>query len=367
MKIGINATFLNEKPTGVGTFTRETAARIVTLHSDTMIFTSARLNSISENHIHATPSLLKGSFRLPNNLIRFIYCNSALPLIANKSGIDILFCPMMEFPLYRSLPLIVTVHDLHPVYFPEQFGLAARHFTLSLNMLPRLAKRLVVPSDFVKKEILSTTGIPAENIDVIPLGYDTTKFKPPDDEQKRAFLINYGIREPYILFIGSLFPYKNIRILMNAFREIENRIPHSLVVIGKREVSRDPLQATPRVHFLDYVADSDIPGFYSCADIYVNPSLVEGFGITILEAMACGTPVISSNGGALPEVVGNAGILFNPSDSGELGETILSVIGNTRLRNELREKGFQQVKKFSWDRTAERILHACENVFRMTQ
>jgi glycosyltransferase involved in cell wall biosynthesis len=364
MKIGINATFLNEKPTGVGIFTRETATRLTSLHRDTVIFTSVRLESIRRNQVHKTPSMLKGSLRLPNNLFRFMYCNTVLPFTVKRSRIDILFCPMMEFPLYGSSPLIVTVHDLHPVYFPGQFGLAARHFTHSLGLLPGRAKRLIVPSNFVKKEVLKTISINTAIIDVIPLGYDTKLFRPRIDEQKHEFLKNYGIREPYILFVGSLFPYKNFRTLLKAFREIENRIPHSLVIIGIRELAKETLQTAARVHFLDYVANSDIPRFYSYADLYVNPSLVEGFGITILEVMACGAPVISSHGGSLPEVVGSAGVLFNPEDSRELGEKMLMVIRNENLRKELREKGFQQVKKFSWDRTAEQILHSCKEVYK---
>jgi glycosyltransferase involved in cell wall biosynthesis len=367
MNIGINATFLNEKPTGVGIFTREISSRLCELNSNTTVYTSTKLDNVPEKNIRKTPQIIKGSMSLTNNFNRFLFCNLILPFIVKKNKIDLLFCPIMEFPFFRSIRLIITVHDLHPVYFPDQFGLAAQHFKLSLKLLSRQGSRVIVPSNFVKKELLKNISLSAEHVDVVPLGYDANLFKPHTEEQKHDLLKSYGIKEPYILFIGSLFQYKNIGTLIDAFREIKNRIPHSLVVIGKKDLARENLEETTRVHYLDYVNNRDLPKFYSYAEVYVNPSLVEGFGITVLEAMACGTPVISSHGGSLPEVVGKAGIFFNPENSSELGEKILAVIQNNNLRKELREKGFRQIKKFSWDNTSQNIFNSCKEILKTTR
>jgi glycosyltransferase involved in cell wall biosynthesis len=292
--------------------------------------------------------------------MRMIYDNALLPFAIKRYGIDVLFCPILEFPLIPLSRLVVTVHDLHPLYFPEQFGLAARHFRFSLKLLPRFADRVIVPSHFVKQEILKVCGIEGRRIDVLYEGYDAHVFKPRSEGMEKESMERYGIRGPFILFVGSLFPYKNVTTLIKAFMDIRNRIPHSLVIIGKRELSREPLPEDERILYVGYVGREELAKFYSSADLVVHPSFFEGFGITILEAMACGAPVISSYGGSLPEVVGDAGILFDPRDSTSLGRLILEVIVNRRLRNELIEKGFEQVKKFSWDKTAEGVLRTCE-------
>lgn len=364
MKIGVNATFLNEKPTGVGIFTREVSTRLSALKKNTIVFTSVSFDTVQDIHIKKTPAGIRGSLKLLNNLSRLIYNNTVLPAMVKKHGVNLLYCPIMEFPFVPLSPLIVTVHDLHPFYFPEQFGLAGSYFKFSLKLLPRFARRVTVPSNFVKRELLRVVKIRSDIIDVVPLGYDSAIFKPHGDELKQDFLKSYGIRGPFILFVGSLFPYKNIKTLIKAFLDIKNSIPHSLVIIGKKELSVEYLHEDERILYLDYVRVEKIPEFYSYADMLVHPSLVEGFGMTILEAMACGTPVIASNGGSLPEVVGDGGILFDPTDSQALGEIILKVINNESLRKELIEKGLIQVKKFSWDRTVKDILLSCEKALK---
>jgi len=364
LKIGINASFLNEKPTGIGVFTKEVSTRLCALNKGTIVFTSASLDTVQEIQIRKTPVKVRGSLKLSNNLSRLIYNNTVLPAMVKKYEIDPLYCPIMEFPFVPLSPLIVTVHDIHPVYFPEQFGLAGSYFKFSLKLLSRFARRVIVPSNFVKRELSKAIKIRSDIIDVIPYGYNSFLFKPHSDETKEDFLKSYGIRGPFILFVGSLFPYKNIKTLLKAFLDIKNSIPHSLVIIGKKEVSTEPLQEDERIWYLDYVGTEKITKFYSYADILVHPSLVEGFGMTILEAMACGTPVIASNRGSLPEVVGDGGILFDPTDSRVLDEIILTVINSENLRKELIEKGLRRVKKFSWDRTAESILQSCERALK---
>jgi glycosyltransferase involved in cell wall biosynthesis len=356
MKIGISATFLNESPTGVGVFTKEVSERLCAFRRDTVVYTSVTLNG----SIKRTPVSLKGSVRFANNLKRFLYTNLLLPFKLKKSKIDVLYCPIMEFPFAPVVPQVTTVHDLHPVYFPEQFGYAASHFKVSLRLLPFMARRIVVPSRFVKKELLKAVRLDAEAVDVVYAGYNSSLFMPRGEEMRKEFLERYPIRTPYILFVGSLFPYKNVKVLLKSFINVKSRIPHSLIIVGKKEVSREPLLEDERILYLDYVSADQLPFFYSYADLLVHPSLCEGFGITILEAMACGTPVISSRGGSLPEVIGDAGILFDPLDSETLGRMILDVITNKGLRNQMRGKGFRQIEQFSWDKTAESIIRSCE-------
>jgi glycosyltransferase involved in cell wall biosynthesis len=364
MKIGVNAAFLNEKPTGVGVFTREVTARLCKIRENTLVFASVPSGTVRKIQKIETPPGIRGSIRLSHNIMRFLYTNTMMPAIIKKHDMKVLFCPIPEFPFFGRHHLVVTVHDLHPVYFPRQFGLSAIHYKIALKLLSRHNNRVIVPSDFVRKELLRLTKISEENIDIVPLGYDSALFRPAGEDIKQDFLGRHNMKGPFILFVGSLFPYKNIMTLVKAFMNIKDRISHSLIIIGKKEVSSERLPEDGRIQYLDYVRKDDMPRFYSYADLLVHPSFVEGFGITILEAMACGTPVISSRGGSLPEIVGDAGILFDPEDGKALEEAILRVIHNKDLQRQLREKGLSRIERFSWDRTAEGVLSACEKVFR---
>ncbi len=360
MKIGINATFLNEKPTGIGVFTREISRALFKLHQEIIFFSPVPHTGIPSTCTHIVPGMMKGSSRLSNNLCRIAYTNTALPIQCKLRKIDVLYCPITEFPFLPAVPLVVHVQDLHPVHFPSQFGLAASRLRLSLKMMNKVAKRVIVSSEFVRGELMGLTNIRDALIDVIPLACSKDVFKPMPLEMKKAFLDKYFLSGNYILFIGTLFPYKNLKTLIDAFVSIKSQIPHSLVVVGRKDFSAAPLARDGRIVYLDYVPAEDLPFFYSYADVFVYPTLREGFGISPLEAMACGAPVISSNGGSLPEVIGNAGILFDPQDSGALSTSILKVVQDERLRRELVDKGFNHVKKFSWRTTAERIILSCE-------
>lgn len=360
MKLGINATFLNERPTGLGIFTGEICRYISKDNLDTTIFSPIPVDGVSSAQIKEVPSVIKGSLKFKNNLYRAIYINTILPLQCRSKKLEVLFCPMAEFPFVPLVPLVVNIHDLHPLRFPEQFGRAAAYFRFSLKLLKKTVRRVTVISEFVKKELMLTANIPEERIDVIQNGYNKKLFYPQNPETKEAFLRKYSLPGNYLLAVGNFFPYKNLITLINAFLRIKDKIKQSLVIVGRREFSPESLPINQRILYMDYVQVDDLPKFYSYADIFIHPSLSEGFGLTPLEAMACGTPVISSNAGALPEVVGEAGILFDPRDVSSLSELLLKVIDDHKLKTELVEKGFRQAGKFSWEKTAWGILRSCE-------
>ncbi|MBF0344026.1 MAG: glycosyltransferase family 4 protein [Nitrospirae bacterium] len=360
MKIGINASFLNNKPTGVGVFTQEVMKGLCNLDKDTTVFSSIQVEGVNEAQMQLTPTHIRGSLNVVNNIGRAVFDNALLRYRLKAAAVEVLFCPIMEFPLTYVLPTVVMVHDLHPLYFPEQFGLAGKYFKFSLGMLKRLRYRVVTESNFVKAEVVKTAGLQEELIDVITLGYDPEFFKPRGIEQQEGFLRKHDLKAPFILFVGSLFPYKNVSTLIDAFLLIKNRVPHTLVIIGKQDLAAKPLIKDKRIVYKSYVERQDIPYFYSYADMLVHPSLFEGFGLNILEAMACGTPVISSNGGSLPEVVGDAGLLFNPKEVTTLATLMLKLIRNQELRQSLINRGLKHVKKFTWDKAAIGIYNACK-------
>jgi glycosyltransferase involved in cell wall biosynthesis len=359
LKIGLNATFLHEKPTGLGVFTQEVSRCIVERNSDTLIFSPHHFEGVPESSISLVPSSIGGSTRFWNNLLRVSYQNTILPLTCRVSKRDLLYCPMMEYPFFPLVPLVVQVHDLHPLRFLPQFGRAGLYFKLSLDRLGKTARRITVVSEFVKNELLRETDIPENRIDVVLNGYNKKRFYPLPPEERKGFLQRYSLGNRYLLFVGNLFPYKNVILLIEAFLGIKEKIPHDLVIAGRREFFEGKLPRDERVRYIDYVPQGDISGLYTFADILVHPSLSEGFGLTPLEAMACGTPVICSDCASLPEVVGDAGLLFHPADKTALGELILTVLGNEGLRQELSAKGLKRAELFSWEKTASGILDSC--------
>lgn len=344
----------------MGVFTREMARSLYALHPDIKLFTPASVEGLPPDILFRVPQAVRGSTKLKNNVLRAIYLNSLLPLHIMREKADVLYCPMLEYPFFSGVPLIVTVHDLHPLLFPDQFGLSAPYFKVSLNWLHKVARRVTVVSGYVKQMLLAASGLPVEKVDVIHNGYDKKIFRPQGLSGKRDFLQRHSIEEPYILFVGNLFPYKNVNILIDAFLSIKERINHRLVIVGRKEFSGLPLPFHERISYLGYIQQEDLPKIYSYADLLVHPSLSEGFGFTLLEAMACGTPVLASNRASLPEIVGDAGLLFDPTDCVALSSLLLCVLSRKALREEMSEKGLRRATRFSWEEAAAGLLASCE-------
>lgn len=261
---------------------------------------------------------------------------------------------------------VVTIHDLSVIDHPEWFsrGFAAWYRFL----LPRLARRasvVITDSHYSKIRIHETFRISVQKIFVAPCGVDLDKFRPQQANRLEFVRRKYGLPEAYALYVGSLEPRKNLRKLINAWERVEAEIhPLKFVVAGAsgrsfREV-QDYAESAKRIKFVGYVPDADLPALYSGARMYILPSLYEGFGLTVLEAMACGTPVIASSSTAIPEVVGQAGLLVNPLDEVAIGTAMVTLRREAGLHEDLVQRGLQRVKTYSWDRTAALVEQAIE-------
>jgi glycosyltransferase involved in cell wall biosynthesis len=245
----------------------------------------------------------------------------------------------------------LTIHDLspleHPEYFTKSFSLWYRLF------LPPLAKKVRVvftPSSYIQRKVIERFGI--DNVIVTPNGVDTQRFR-PDAQQAPGEL-----PRQFLLFIGSLQPRKNLQVLLDAWKQVRDEYQDLwLVIAGDRGpvFGRIKITSSERVIYLGYVAEHELPGLYARARWLVLPSLEEGFGLPALESMACGTPVIVSDGGALPEIVGNAAVLFKLSEPGSLLHALRSCLDNDDLRSSLITSGFERITHFSWQYSAELI------------
>ena len=269
-------------------------------------------------------------------------------------------------PPLRRAGSVFTVHDLIFLHFPE-YHLPLNRWYLSL-MLPRFLRRadaLIAVSENTKRDVVKLMQIPPDKITVIYEGVNPA-YRPLDDSAARDRVREkYRLPAEYILYFGTLEPRKNLLTLLDAYHALLVRgqaIP-SLVLAGRKGWLYQPVFARvralgleDRVHFTDYVDEQDAPVIMNAASVFVYPSLYEGFGLPPLEAMACGTPVICSNASSLPEVVGDGGLLFEPRDVGALANAIARVLADAELRTQLRARGIEQARKFTWERAARETL-----------
>jgi len=294
---------------------------------------------------------------------------------------DLLFVPAHVLPLIHPRRSVVTVHDLGYHYYPETHTLSQNlYLRWSTRYNARAAARVLADSEATRRDLIHYYGTPPDRIVVVYPGRDEALAPVTDPTLLAAVRARYGIPGPYLLYVGTLHPRKNLGVLLHAFaanlfspsaglRSLFS--PLSLVLAGQKgwrsaeifdQVRRLGLE--DRVLLPGYVPDADLPALLSGALAFVFPSLYEGFGFPVLEAMACGTPVICSDASSLPEVAGDAALRVNPRQGAELAGALARLVADEGLRRELVERGFRQVQRFSWRRCAEQVLTILEEVGR---
>lgn len=280
--------------------------------------------------------------------------------------------PDFVLPPLRRTRAIVTVHDLSFLVYP-QYAVPGLGFYLR-GAVPRSVKRahlVLADSQNTKRDLMRFWGTPAEKIHVLYPGL-SPQFRPVKDPHTLAHVKGtYQLPHPFILSVSRLEPRKNFPGLIKAFTQFKRRtgLPHHLVIAGGKGWLYEPIFESARqspyreaIHFPGFVADAHLPALYSLADVFTYPSFYEGFGFPPLEAMACGTPVISADNSSLPEVVGDAGILLPAEDTSAWSEALERVLTDMTLRAELIARGQEQAAKFTWESTAERLVHIYQSV-----
>lgn len=302
-----------------------------------------------------------------------------IPYSINKAKIDILHVPAhyhnqtAPFFLNKNLKKILTIHDLTPLLFPEtHMRMTVMLWNSTLKLIKDRVDAIITDSMNTKNDCIKHLNIPEDKIKVVPLAADT-QYKPLSniEKVKKELKIKFNLKMPFILCVGTLEKRKNLPTLFEAFSKLKNNgVKHKLVIVGMKgwkygEIfeTLSKLNLNDDVIFTGYIPDEDLVKFYNAADLFVYPSLYEGFGLPPLEAMACGTPVITSNTSSLPEVVGNAGLMVDPYDFDALADKMYQILTDDGLRNMLSKKSLHRAKMFSWEKTARETWKVYQDVY----
>lgn len=299
--------------------------------------------------------------RAPNVTTR-VYHEPFAPLFWRR--VDLFHGPDARLPRARGVRLVASVLDVFAsvsdAYADERFrALKTRRY----RDIAERAARIITISENTRREFLQHHQVPEDRVRVVPLGVSTETFHPRAREEEAAAAAKYGLDGDYLLYVGALTTRKNIRRLITAFGQIARSGDLTLALVGRpgygceaEMAAVSELGLEDRVLSLGYVDDANLPALYSGARLLVFPSLHEGFGLPLLEAMACGTPCVTSNVTSLPEVAGDAALLVDPRDTDAIAGAILALLGDEALCDDLRQKGLARARQFPWERTARETL-----------
>jgi glycosyltransferase involved in cell wall biosynthesis len=273
----------------------------------------------------------------------------------------VLLNTLPEGVLRCRVPQITVVHDVIPLAFPRDYPRQQLYFRRLVPAILRESRAVIAVSESTRREVIAAYDLRPERVHAIPNGYDTTEFVPIGPARE-----NGG--EPYVLYLGNLMPHKNLPRLIEAVARVARQSPVRLVIAGGgsptrlAELRRVAERVGSPLDLMPYVPQDALPALYRGASLVAMPSLAEGFGRPALEAMACGTPVVVGNGSAMPEVVGDAGLLVDPEDTGAISDAILRLLTQDPVRKELIARGLARAAGFSWERTARRVLAIVDEV-----
>jgi glycosyltransferase involved in cell wall biosynthesis len=314
--------------------------------------------------------------RLPtiNPRVRIPWEQFLAPLLLRRNKADLFHGTLNVVPLACPVPSVVTIHDLAFIRFPQTFRAYNRtYLDFATRLTARRAARILTVSEHTRREVIGLLGVPPERVVVTP-NAARAHFRPPLPEALDQLRTRHGLPEQFLLYVGTLEPRKNLTTLLEAYVEVARQTNVALLIGGGKGWLYTPiferlaaLGLRDRVRFVGYIEEEELPLWYAAATAFVFPSIYEGFGMPPLEAMACGTPVVTSNTSSLPEVVGDAGIMVDPYNAAALATALIDVVRDADLRAELRARGLRRAAHFTWSATAERTLRAYEDAAGLIQ
>jgi alpha-1,3-rhamnosyl/mannosyltransferase len=371
-RIGIDGRYIQDQYHGIGRYTFELLRHLLTSHTPhtfVVFWNPDFLNTRFDlRSILVHPQVESVPVRLPLYLPT---AQAALPVLAASQHLDLFHAPYFGFPLLVPCPLVVTVHDFiferHPEFMSIRWAYAYYRLMMTLGLLR--AQGVTVVSESSRRDLRHFYRLPRATVKVAPPASDE-HFRPEPPEAIAEVRRKYRLPDAFILNVGTQRPNKNLDAVVRALSRIRGEVPHSLVLVGERDprfpdAVHEAMHQTgmaDRVVRAGKVAEADLPAMYGAADALVFPSLLEGWGSPVHEAMSCGTPVITSNQSSLPEVAGDAALLVDPHDECALAAAMLRVLTDRALRDCLRQRGLAQAATFSWSVTARLTLELYESV-----
>jgi glycosyltransferase involved in cell wall biosynthesis len=361
----VNASIIGESPTGLGLYCINLVRALDAVRDDLRVYTSCpEAFGPMRGRLHACTPLVRPERGLRGHFMRLMWVQTALRIRARAAGVGVLLNTVPEAILGSRIPQITVVHDLLPLFFPAEYPRQQYYFRSLVPRVLRGSRVIVADSDSTRRDIVQSYRIPAEKVRVIYPGYDPSLYcvdvnARPDSTE-----------ESYLLYVGNLLPHKNLLSLLDALAILRRRRPAQLIIRGEGQPAYaravrervETLGLGDAVRFQGYAAGAALRDLYARAACLVLPSLREGFGLPVLEAMACGTPVITSSSSSLPEVGGDAAVRVDPHDVIQLSDAMYRVLSDAELREDLRERGLKWVRAFSWRRTAEQMSRLLDEV-----
>lgn len=361
-RLGLIAYALDRAPGGIGRYTRELRVGLHGLGVDPVMLHAGRAAGGEGGVVLPGAALAPGLLSFGQVEIGWVAWRHKLALVHDPTGT----MPLLAARVRR----VVTIHDVIPYVCPEtSTTLDWLIYRFWLPLAIRQVQAIVTVSEQSKADIARYLPVKTEDVTVIPEAA-SARYRPMDPEEIRPALARHDIDFPYILYVGSMEARKNLPRLLEAYARLrEWSGKWKLVVVGARKWKYGPIFDTVQrlgletdVHFTGFVAEEDLPALYNGADLFVFPSLYEGFGLPVLEAMACGKPVVTSNSSSLPEVADDAAILVDPYNVEAIAAAMEQVLGDSALSLELQARALAQSKKFTWEQTARETIAVYERV-----
>lgn len=378
LRVAINGWFWDQPATGSGQTVRYLVPALVEQDSALEIVVVVPEWVVTNQAIEDLPERVRllPVWCRPGNLGKLWFEQDTFPRACRQLGVDLVHIPYFASPLSPPAPTLVTIHDLIPMVLPEYRGsIGVRLYTSLVASAAPQAHLVLTDSQASKRDILAHLQLPDSRVRVVHLA-PAPHYRPVENQTALAAVRRkYGLPETFVLWLSAFDVRKNARGLLHAYTWVYQALgdDYPLVMAGGLPVEDTPFFPDPRrmaakvgvrdaIYFPGWIEETDKPALYSAATVFVFPSYYEGFGLPLLEAMACGTPVVTSNAASLPELAGAAAFQIDPNDTRRLGAAIIALCVQEDLHAEMREKGLAQAAQFTWDKTARETLAAYRHV-----